>query len=39
MKTRLKAVIGISLACAVILSFLFSIGYFSNINLKLTDSL
>ncbi|MBD3304280.1 CHASE2 domain-containing protein [Candidatus Woesearchaeota archaeon] len=39
MKNRLKAAIGISIACAIILSFLFNIGYLSNINLKLTDNL
>ena len=39
MRKQIKAVIGISIACAIVLSFLFYIGYFSNINLKLTDSL
>ena len=36
-KTKIAAAIAI--CCAIILSFLFQIGFLSNINLKLTDNL
>ncbi|MBW3011087.1 adenylate/guanylate cyclase domain-containing protein, partial [Candidatus Woesearchaeota archaeon] len=38
-KSRLAKCVGIALICAVIFSLLFSVGFLSNIQLKLSDSL
>ncbi|MFQ5621130.1 MAG: CHASE2 domain-containing protein [Candidatus Nanoarchaeia archaeon] len=37
--TKLLKCIGIALACAVVLSLLFNVGFFSNIQLRLSDNL